>query len=107
MKQLLIVLLFISTFSYSQIAPDKVDHFVGGAFVSLTTYAVVGEITHNKKKAFWYSLGASILAGTIKELSDKSKGAKFDKADLLASTLGGFTVSMTLQIIPKEKQPIF
>jgi len=107
MKHILILILFISTISYSQIAADKKLHFTAGAGVSFVTYIAVAEITHNKKKAFWYSLSASILAGTIKELSDKSKGAPFDEMDLLAATLGGFTVSMTFQIIPKEKQKIF
>lgn len=107
MKKLLVILLFIPLLNYGQIAQDKIDHFVAGAVVSTFTYIAVAEITHDKKKAFWYSLLTAIAAGKIKEEIDKSKGAKSDNADWFATSLGGFTVSMTFQIIPKNKQKPF
>ena len=106
MKKLLIILL-IPFLSYSQIPSDKQDHFVAGAAISTLTYIVVAETTKNKKKAFWYSLGVSTLAGLTKELIDENKYKGFDSKDLLATSLGGFTVSITFQIILIKKQKAF
>ncbi|WP_203257062.1 hypothetical protein [Hyunsoonleella ulvae] len=98
----LILLLAISCFSlsYSQtISADDKLHFGAGAIISGGTYAFIYTVTKDKKKAFWYSLGASTLAGLGKEIYDSGqKNNKFDTGEWVATTLGGLTVSTTISI---------
>ena len=49
-------------------AADKQMHFEAGAMTGSLTYAVVAETTNSKKKAFWYSMLATSMAGLAKEL---------------------------------------
>jgi len=57
------------------------------------------DLTKNRKKAFWFSLGASTLAGVGKELSDD----RFDTKDLAATIAGSLTVNFTIYAITKAK----
>ncbi len=102
MKKILFILLFITSTSYSQIAEDKKLHILSGAVISMTTYATVLEITKDTKKAFWYSFGASVLAGVAKELIDEKRHKGFSSEDLLATSLGGFSMSFTLNLFNKK-----
>jgi len=98
MKTILIFLLF-TTMSYSQIEYDKVQHFSAGAIFSTTSYWVVRDITQNKSKAFWVSIGTGVVAGTFNELFDVSQGYRFDWADLGATVLGSLTVTLIYDIL--------
>lgn len=96
-----LILCFVSTtHSNAQfISNNGEDHVFAGAVISATTYTVVYASTKNKKKAFWYSLGVSTLAGIGKEIYDSTKPLnKFDTADLLATSVGGITASTTLSL---------
>jgi uncharacterized protein YfiM (DUF2279 family) len=106
MKKLIITLglLLAVSISYGQIAADKKLHFVAGAGVSFVTYAVVLEVTNDTKKAFWYSLGASVLAGVTKELIDEKKYKGFSSKDLLATSLGGLSMSFTINLFDKQQK---
>jgi hypothetical protein len=87
------------------ISNDGELHVIAGAVISATTYTIVYSKTKNKKKAFWYSLGAATLAGFAKELYDSTKELnKFDAADLAATSLGGLTVSTTLSLFVGNKK---
>lgn len=51
------------------------------------------------------SLGASALAGLTKEIYDSTKkGNKFDTGELIATTAGGFTASITLELFVGKKK---
>ncbi|WP_194768686.1 hypothetical protein [Tamlana sp. I1] len=103
----LFLLLCFGTMHSSQaqfISNDGELHFAAGALISGATYGVVYATTKNKKKAFWYSLGAATLAGIVKEVIDSQKvNNRFDAGDALATSLGGLTVSLGLQLIIKGK----
>ena len=109
MKTIVTILLlsFTGLCGAQTISADDKLHFGAGALISATTYTVIYATTKNKKKAFWYSLGASFLAGVTKELIDESKYKGFDSMDLLATSLGGATVTFTFELIPKRKQKVF
>ncbi|RLD28136.1 MAG: hypothetical protein DRI75_07650 [Bacteroidetes bacterium] len=85
---------------------DEKIHLAAGALMSATTYTLVYTSTKSKKKAFWYSLGTTTLASILKEVYDSSKdNNRFDTNEAIATTIGGFTVSMTLEIfIGKRKK---
>ncbi len=84
---------------------DEKIHLASGALISAATYTLVYTNTKNKKKAFWYSLGTSTLAGILKEVYDSSKdNNRFDSKEAIATTIGGFTVSLTLEIFVGKKK---
>tara|TARA_R110000851_G_scaffold147933_1_gene288008 strand:- start:23 stop:307 length:285 start_codon:yes stop_codon:yes gene_type:complete len=83
---------------------DKHLHFLSGVIVSQLTYSVVYIKTKNKKKAFLYSISSSVIVGILKELSDnRQPNNRFDSKDLLATTYGGITMGITLNLIIKKK----
>jgi len=92
--------------SYAQITiEDEVLHFGTGALISGVTYTLVYSKTQNKKKAFWYSLGLSTLAGLSKELLDEYKfEGKFDTGEFIATAAGGFVASYTFNIFTGKKK---
>jgi len=99
-----IALLLLSCISYGQLAKDKKLHFIAGAGVSAVTYVIALEITKDTKKAFWYSFSSAVLAGLVKEIIDESKYGGFDSRDLLASSIGGLTVSTTFNLFHKQQK---
>ncbi|WP_308991997.1 hypothetical protein QLS71_017080 [Mariniflexile litorale] len=96
----LIVFFMSSSMSHAQfISNDGEWHVLAGAVISATTYAIVYSITKNKKKAFWYSLSTSVLAGIAKEVYDSTKPFNnFDPADVAATSVGALTTSVTLSL---------
>ena len=104
MRKLLFITLLIPIFVNAQfIKKDKQLHFYAGALIGASTNVVVYKITKDKKKAFWYGVGASVLAGFAKEVLDsREKGNKFDSIDLLATGLGGFAVNIPIKCIKKR-----
>jgi len=85
---------------------DKHYHYGAGVVVSAITYEYVYRKTDNKNKALIYSLGSTLLVGTLKELVDHNQtGNRFDGRDLLATTYGGLTVGFTFTLFRKNKRP--
>jgi putative lipoprotein len=83
---------------------DKQLHFISGSFASSVGYSYVWKKTKDKKKALLAGIGTAILAGTVKELIDSSeKNNYFDIRDLTATTLGGITVSVTINLFNNDK----
>ena len=102
-----IVFMFIPIMLYSQMWKEKDKHYHYGAGVisSALTYDYVYRKTNNRKKAFIYSVGSAVLVGTIKELLDHNqKGNRFDSRDLLATTYGGLTISLTFNLFKNKKR---
>ena len=83
---------------------DKHYHYGAGVVISTLTYEYVYRRTEDTKKAFIYSVGSTILVGTLKELVDHNqKGNRFDSRDLLATTYGGLTIGVTFSLFRKSK----
>ena len=101
MKAFVIILAvsFTGLCKAQSISGDDKLHFGAGALISATTYTIVYTTTKNKKKAFWYSLGTSALAGLAKEVYDSGKeNNRFNSGELVATTLGGLTASATISL---------
>jgi len=77
---------------------DKALHFGAGAVISGLTYEVVYQKTGNKNKALLWGLASGIAAGIAKEVYDPV----FDKKDLIATTAGSFTATVTINIFEKK-----
>lgn len=101
----LLALGFINS-SLSQVTfKDEGLHFATGVVLSSATYYLVYSKTNNKKKAFWYSLGVSTIAGLSKEIHDGYIiSGKFDTGEFIATALGGFTASYTFNIFTGKQR---
>ncbi len=86
------------------ISADDKHHLGAGALISGVSYTVVYTASKNKKKAFWYSLGASALAGVAKEAIDLGQNERFDTGEIVATTIGGLFVSTTLSLFVGNKK---
>lgn len=108
MKKLITLLFFFFIGSHlcnaQFISTDDKLHFGAGAVLSSATYTLVYLTTKNSKKAFWYSLGASFVAGLAKEAIDAGQDERFDTGELVATTLGGLTASMTFNLFTGKKK---
>lgn len=107
MKLLLLIPLFLFNTipSNAQLLTesDKKDHFMAGAFIGSFTYALVLNKTEDNRKAFLASVATSVLFGTIKEtLDSRQKGNFFDARDLLATTYGGISIGVTLDLVSRK-----
>ncbi|OEK08314.1 hypothetical protein A8C32_02360 [Flavivirga aquatica] len=99
------LILFLSNICSAQfVSADDKLHLGAGALISATTYIVVYTATKNKKKAFWMSLGTSVLAGVTKELIDVSENERFDTGEIVATTIGGLTASTTINLFVGKKK---
>ena len=101
---LIITFCFTSFCSAQYIGPDDKLHLGAGVIISATTYTYVYTSTKNKKKAFWYSLGMSALAGVTKEFIDVSENELFDTKELVETTVGGLFASTTLDLFVGKKK---
>jgi hypothetical protein len=105
LKLIILISLFTGLCHAQFISYDDKLHFAAGALISGTSYTVVYSITKNKKKAFWYSLSASALAGITKELYDSSKpNNKFDTGEAIAATTGGLIASTSISLFVGKKK---
>ena len=89
----------------AQIEQDKQLHFLAGGLASSYGYTYVFDKTKNKTKATFAGIGLAIIAGAIKETVDSRQyNNKFDIEDLAATTLGGITVSVTINLIKNDRK---
>ncbi len=89
---------------YSQFESDKLSHFLGGYSSGAFAYEYTYQKTNNKKKAFVSGLLGSLIVGSAKEFHDSRQlNNSFDKNDLLATFTGGIIVSLTFNILKKNK----
>ena len=89
--RLVIIATLLSTFSLAQIQKDKYYHFTAG---------VITEYTGQKLD---FPIGTAFAVGFGKETLDYIQYGKFDKKDLLATTIGGFALHLTIKLINKPK----
>ena len=106
MKRLAVVLFFTLSITNAQEIPkDKQMHFVAGTITGTLGYDYVYGKTKDRKKAFAAGILTSIGAGILKESFDATRpGNKFDLRDLTATTLGGITVGVTINLFDKKKK---
>ena len=106
MKKLAVVLFFTLSITNAQEIPeDKQLHFAAGTITGTLGYEYVYSKTKDRKKAFAAGVLTSIAAGVFKESLDATQpGNKFDLKDLAATTLGGITVSFTINLFDKKKK---
>tara|TARA_Y100000361_G_C11112582_1_gene318474 strand:+ start:83 stop:424 length:342 start_codon:yes stop_codon:yes gene_type:complete len=81
---------------------DKQLHFGAGMITSGLGYTWSFNKHQDKKKALITGIATSIVAGIAKETFDSIRGGDFDERDILATTLGGITVSVTIPLFKKK-----
>ncbi|NRD19942.1 hypothetical protein HNV08_07775 [Winogradskyella eckloniae] len=105
-----LLLTFFIVFSFNTshaqlISEDDQLHFAIGAGIAASSYAVIYSKTKNSKKAFWYSLGLSTLAGLSKEIYDGYIiSGKFDTGEAISTSAGGFVASYTFNLFTRKKK---
>ena len=106
MRKLAVVLFFTLSITNAQEIPkDKQLHFAAGTIPGTLGYEYVYSKTKNRKKAFAAGVLTSIAAGVFKETLDSTRpGNKFDFKDLTATTLGGITINITINLFDKKKK---
>ncbi|MFK7833800.1 MAG: hypothetical protein AB8B52_11020 [Winogradskyella sp.] len=84
---------------------DDFLHFGVGAIFSGATYSIVYNKTKNKKKAFWYSFGATTLLGLSKEIHDGYIiSGKFDTGEAVATSIGSLSANYTFNIFTGKRK---
>ena len=102
--KLILPLIFSVTILQAQIQKDKQLHFAAGTIASATGYTFMYEKTKNKKKAFLFGVATAIAAGTLKEIRDSRQiNNRFDVEDLAATTLGGISIGVTINLFNNDK----
>jgi len=82
---------------------DKHLHYTAGAAFGAVSYNYVWSKTKNKKKALASAIISSIALGVIKETIDHGKkNNEFDFEDLAATTLGGLSIGITIDLFNKK-----
>ena len=83
---------------------DKQLHFGAGMITSALGYTWSYSKYQDKKKAMITGIATSILAGVAKETYDNMRGREFDERDILATTMGGVAVSITIPLFKKRRK---
>ena len=106
MKKLAVVLFFTLSITNAQEIPrDKQMHFAAGTITGTLGYEYVYGKTKDRKKAFAAGILTSIGVGILKESLDATQPKnKFDFKDLAATTLGGITINVTINLFDKKKK---
>ena len=106
MKKLAVVLFFTLSITNAQEIPkDKQMHFAAGTITGSLGYSYIYNKTKDRKKAFTAGILTSIGVGILKESLDATQlRNKFDFKDLAATTLGGITINVTINLFDKKKK---
>lgn len=94
------ILLFFVSFSFGQIAEDKMLHFFAGNLSGTTGY-LIGDYYLDKPQIT--GIGLAIASGVLKETYDYSRGGSFDEKDLLATAIGGVVIVKIIRLTKKSK----
>ncbi len=87
------------------IQEDKLLHYTGGVITGGMAYSYVYYKTGDKNLAFWSGVGTAFLAGVSKEMIDaKIYNGSIDSNDILATTLGGLSVTIAIPLFSKKKK---
>ena len=91
-------------FANAQIPKDKKLHFAAGNIAGAAGYFYSYNKHQNKKRAMVAGICSAFAAGVMKEMFDASQGGYVEHGDILATTLGGVTVSVTIPLFTKKKK---
>jgi len=83
---------------------DKQLHFIAGAVASTVGYHWSYKKHNNKTRAQITGMLASISAGILKELYDSRTGGTVERRDVLATMMGGATVTLTIPLFQKKRK---
>ena len=105
MKKLIFISLLLSFFNLNAqllTESDKRAHFTAGAAFGGIAYGLMLEETESKPIAMAASILTAFTVGYIKESHDAKRGYGFDNRDLLATTYGGLSIGITLDIFARK-----
>jgi|TARA_Y100000992_G_scaffold136278_2_gene90181 hypothetical protein len=102
----LILLLLIPTLSFSQLytEKDKQLHFFAGNISGGLGYHLSYQKHQDKQRALITGICTAFAAGVMKEMFDASRGGYIEHADILATTLGGITITTTIPLFQNKKR---
>lgn len=82
---------------------DKQLHFMAGNVAGALGYMKSYEKHGDVKRAMITGVCLAFAAGVMKEMYDASQGGYIEHGDILATTLGGITINLTLPIFTERK----
>jgi putative lipoprotein len=85
----------LTSLCFAQIPEDKILHFAAGTISGYTGYNTFDNIGG--------AVATSFVVGLGKETYDEIRYGGFDSKDLLATTLGGVAISVTIKLLNKPK----
>ena len=83
---------------------DKQMHFAAGMVASAAGYHWSYKRHNNKTRALLTGMLTSISVGILKELYDSKTGGTLESRDVLATTMGGAIVTVTIPLFQKKKK---
>ena len=83
---------------------DKHLHFAAGNIAGAVGYAWSFKKHQNKKRAQITGICTAFAAGVLKEMYDASQGGYVEHADVLATTLGGLTMTFTIPLFQRKQK---
>ena len=102
--RLVVIATLLSAFSFSQIQEDKKLHFAAGSVIGAAGYVYSYNKHYNKKRAFINGVCTAFAAGVVKEIYDGENDGYVEHEDILATTLGGITITAILHLLNKNKK---
>ena len=105
--RLYVILLLIPFFTFSQFfnEQDKQLHFAAGNITGAFGYVLSYKKHQDKKRAIITGICTAFAAGVAKELFDGAiMNGYVEHKDILATTLGGITISTTIPLFQKKRK---
>ena len=105
MRLLLILLMITMPFQAQTFfqQEDKQMHFAAGSVIGATGYILSYNKHQDKKRAMITGICTAFAAGVAKEWLDANQGGYVEHEDVLATTLGGITFSLTIPLFQRKK----
>ena len=79
-------------------------HFAAGSVIGAAGYVYSYNKHYNKKRAFINGVCTAFAAGVVKEIYDGENDGYVEHEDILATTLGGITITAILHLLNKNKK---
>ena len=88
----------------AQIPEDKKLHFAAGNIAGAAGYVWSYNKHQDKKRAIITGVCTAFAAGVMKEMYDATFGGYVEHGDVLATTLGGITITATIPLFGNKKR---
>tara|TARA_R100001230_G_scaffold25021_1_gene18526 strand:- start:936 stop:1328 length:393 start_codon:yes stop_codon:yes gene_type:complete len=99
-----IYLTVLSAAAKAQIQEDKKLHFAAGNIAGAAGYVWSYNKHQDKKRAIITGVCTAFAAGVMKEMYDATFGGYVEHGDVLATTLGGITITATIPLFGNKKR---